>query len=373
MKGLSQMKITIDGYEANVGNRVGIGRFAYELMQALYRAKTKHDFVTFIPNAKNADLPPARKGWEYRIVPNKGLWTFFALPNALKREHCDVVFSPTHYIPLVSRFPRVCAIMDLSYLYFPSFFTPKDLLQLRLGTYYAVKKSKKIITISTFSKEQIVQYYHVDPKSITVAYPGYDHAIFKRSITPHVIRATQQRYNSGNNYILFTGTLQPRKNIVRLLEAFAQVKNRTLKLLIIGKKGWLYEEIFEKIKELHLADAAVWTDFVPDHDVAALMRGAKCLVLPSLYEGFGIPVIEAMACGTPVVVSNVSSLPEIAKDAGILIDPYNSTSIANGINRVLAYTPSQKDTMVQKGYKHLQQFSWDVCAQKVLDTLEKVV
>ncbi len=367
------MKIGIDAYEANVVQRVGIGRYAFELINALYQLKTAHEFVLFVPNKKATDLPASRKGWEYREVKNARLWTYVSLPLALGKEACDVVFSPTHYVPFFTSVPRVFSLMDLSYIYFPELFRLKDRFKLRFGTRHSVSVAKRICTISAFSKNAIMNYYGVSGNQISVTYPGIDHDLFFLQVDKKKIKEVQSKYAIDNGYILFVGTLQPRKNIVRLLEAFKKLNRNTLKLLIIGKKGWLYNIFFEKAEELGLNGKVVFTDFVDDRELALLYSGAVCLVLPSLYEGFGIPAIEAMASGVPVVVSNVSSLPEIVGDAGILVDPYSVESITGGIEKVLAFSSKEREMLVKKGFVQSKRFNWVDCAKNTIQCLEEAI
>ncbi len=366
-------RIGIDGYEANSPDRVGVGRFALELLRGLYEEISETDeVVVFVPNSTNEDLPPEKKNWHYRQVPHVRLWTFTSLPRALAKEKLDVFFSPTHYVPFFSSIPRVCAIMDLSYLEYPSLFRLKDLIKLKFGTWYSIQKAQKIITISQFSKDAIVKEYGVDADTVTVIYPGFDQNIFNTKITQNDIKVSLDKFEINYDYILYIGTLQPRKNIVRLIESFSLLEDKSIKLLIIGKKGWLYEEIIKKIEESDLKNRIVWIGYVEDRDLGALLAGAQSFVLPSLYEGFGIPVVEALACGVPVVVSQVSSLPEIAGDAGLYIDPESTTSISDGLTRALSLSESEKDIIRQKGLKHIEQFDWKKSCKKLLELLKSI-
>ncbi len=365
------MRIGIDAYEANQEIKVGIGRYAFELLWQLYYCAKNDDIILFVPNQKLPDLPPQRPGWEYRIVPSRSLWTFFALPHAIKKETLDVFFSPTHYIPLVSSVPRTFSIMDLSYVRFSSLFQFKDRLKLRFGTQYSVRTARKIFTISHFSKQEICDFYGIAQDRVVVTYPGFNSSLF-RPYHARDIQPVLKKYTLEKDYIISIGTIQPRKNIVRLLKAFESLKNRKEKLLILGKKGWLYKEILSKIRNLERTGKVQYLDFVPDQDLPLLLAGARCFVSPSLYEGFGLPAVEAMACGVPVVVSNISSLPEIVGNAGILVDPYSIGSIASGISQAFSLTSSQRKTIIQKGFVQSQQFNWRTCAQLTLQGLQSV-
>ena len=205
---------------------------------------------------------------------------------------------------------------------------------------------------------------------------GYDQKRFKPQPKPK-IEAIKTKYKIKSDYIIFVGTLQPRKNLERLLEAFELItrdqrpETSNLKLVIIGRKGWLYEPIYQKVKDLGVQSKVVFTDYVPDSDLPPLISGAKAYVLPSLWEGFGIPVIEAQACGVPVVVSSTSSLPEVVGDSGVLIDPNSADSIAKGIEKVIS-DDKLAHTLIQKGFQNVKRFSWQKCASNTLKVLDEL-
>ncbi len=189
------------------------------------------------------------------------------------------------------------------------------------------------------------------------------------------IKDLKAKYQIKGDYVIHVGTLQPRKNLLRLIEAFEKIQPSELKLVIVGKKGWLYKEIFSKVKELDLEDRIIFTGFVSDEELPYLLKGSICLVLVSLYEGFGLPVAEAMSLGVPVVTSNVSSLPEVAGKAGILVNPLEVGEITKGIEQVanLYYKNSKKyQELVRKSQAQAKKFSWEKCAQEVLKVLEGV-
>ncbi len=382
------MVIAIDGYEANVSKRVGIGRYAYEIIRHIYElveslssrksVKSKEDiqFRIYLPDVPQSDMPKETSWWKYRVVRPKKLWTFIGLPLALVRDtpKADVVFSPTHYIPRFTAIPRVMSIMDCSYLAFPELFRAKDLHQLVHWTRYSVRHAKAIFTISLFSKNAIIEAYRVDPKNVIVTYPGLSRKSKVES------RNMEQKYNIAKHYILSVGTIQPRKNYERLIEAFSiflkqnRQKFGIIDLVIVGKKGWLYDDIITAPKRLGIETQVKFLDFVPDSDLPALYHNALCFALPSLYEGFGLPVLEAMACECPVVVSQVSSLPEIAGEAGIYVDPMSVESITKGLlTAVRQRNLMQGKARVKKGLEQVKKFSWDKAAKETLDVLNQIV
>lgn len=352
------MRIAIDGYEANILNRVGIGRYAYEIVKHIHKADKKNTFDIYLPSAPLSHMPKETGNWKYHLVWPKKFWTFIGLPYAVTRDHPDVVFSPTHYIPRWVRFPRVMAIMDVSYLKFPELFRPQDLHKLVNWTRYSVGHAAKIITISEFSKNAIIEAYGVPRDRVVVAYPGLSMG--------HKSLSNKQ---GRKQYILSVGTLQPRKNFVRLIEAFAALADKTIELVIVGKKGWLYDEILEAPKRFGVSDRVRFLDFVPDEELPTLYKNAACFALPSLYEGFGLPVLEAMSYGVPVVVSNTSSLPEIAGDAGVYVNPEDTEDITRGLARALTEHNTDR---IKKGKERAKIFTWENAAEKVMHVLEEV-
>lgn len=382
------MIIGIDGNEANVKQRVGSNQYAFELLHALYNlpeAKT-HKWVIYLRSNPLPDLLKTTLWWNYKVFGPKKFWTQAALPlSLLLGKRPDVFFSPGHYRPRWSSIPTVVSIMDLGYLRIPAQFTKKDLLQLTRWTAYSIKKSDHILAISRSTKRDIMKYYKVPSGKITVTYPGYDKSKFKiKNISKawpfglklKIIRI-KKKYGIKSDYILFLSTLKPSKNIEGLIEAYALLANDSefrrmnangISLVVTGKKGWMYESIFQKVKELGLDNKVVFTDFVPEEDVTGLMAGAKVFVLPSFWEGFGIPVVEAMATGVPVVASNIGSLPEIVGNSGILVDPNDPKDIARGIKEAL----ENRDELVKKGLARAKLFSWQKTAKQTLEVLEKI-
>jgi glycosyltransferase involved in cell wall biosynthesis len=239
-----------------------------------------------------------------------------------------------------------------------------------------VKKAKRVITISESSKSDIIEEYHVKSGKVAVVYPGIKPIT---TLTPHVypMQELTYTYKISKNFLLYVGTLQPRKNIARLIEAFSHVlkdekiANSDLELVIVGKKGWLYEEILAAPEKFEIKDRVKFLDFVPDSDLKEMYRQAACFILPSLYEGFGLPVLEAMQYGCPVITSNVSSLPEAGGDAALYVNPEDVEDIAKKIKKVISDSDFRKD-MITKGKKQVEKFSWKDSAEKTLAILEEV-
>ena len=378
------MLISIDGNEANQISRVGVGEYGFQLLTQLKVLGSRFEvrsqnfkYQIFLKEKPLQSLPEETEWWKYKVVGPRFLWTQISLPLALSQAKPipDVFFTPTHYAPRFSPCPRVISIMDLSYLYFPEMFKKRDLWKLKKWTAYSVRKAKKILTISNSTRDDIIKHYKIKPTKVVVGYPGHKNIKYQISNIKMTIKNAKRKYGIGGDYILYVGTLQPRKNLIRLIEAFVIIKKqvtKSLKLVIVGKKGWMYEEIFQKVKDLGLEKEVIFTGYVSDNELPVLYQSAKCFVLVSLYEGFGFPVLEALSFGVPVVTSNVSSLPEIVGKAGVLVNPNDVKDIVRGINEVFDYNELKRQEMIRKGLEQAKKFSWEKCAKETLEVLIEV-
>lgn len=366
------MIIGIDANEANLtAQRVGINQYAFELLKALHGLKAPHHFVIYLKSQSLKDLPKPRVNWQYRIIPFPKLWTQTRLPWDLYTHspRPDVFLSLTHYSPRFAPMPTVVAIMDLGFLHASEQFTPKDFNQLKRWTEYSVRQAKKVIAISNHTKSDVVREYGREPQDVIVTPLAYDKKLFKQTLNKKVL----SKYGISQPYLLFLGSLRPSKNVEGLIKAFAKLSLKDLtvgtQLVVAGKKAWLYEQIFALVKKLNLDGKVIFTGFVEEGEKPVLVSMSQALVLPSFYEGFGIPVLEAMACQTPVVVSQVASLPEVAGNAGIYVDPNSIDSIAQGI--LTALGPKRQE-FVDRGLKRVKLFSWDKTAKATLKVLEDI-
>jgi glycosyltransferase involved in cell wall biosynthesis len=289
----------------------------------------------------------------------------------MARRPPDLLFVPAHVLPIVHPRRGVVTVHDLGYLYYPQAHRLLDRLYLDLSTRYSARAATHLIADSSATKHDLIERYGIEPYKITVVYPGYDEATFQPVRDEEAIEAVKAKYDIAGDYILFVGTLQPRKNLIRLIEAYWKLEAGSWKLVIAGKKGWLYQEIFRWVEELGLGKKVVFTGYVPEGGLPALISGARLFVFPSLYEGFGLPVLEAMACGTPVVCSNVSSLPEVAGDAAVLVDPLDVEGLAAAMERVLDDEDLRAE-LIERGFEQAKRFSWERCARETLDVLESI-
>ena len=372
--------IGIDGNEANIEKRVGVNVYAFELLRAIYQLQKSgvinHRLIVYLKRPPMSDMPKETQNFKYKIIRGGGAWILTKLMPYLWRnpDKLDIIFSPSHYVPPICSQPRVCSIMDLGYLKSSGQFKKCDYWQLKYWSAISIFASKVVFAISENTKNEIVRRYPFASKKVVVTPLAYDQNLFNTKVAKEDTMRVKNKYTIVSDYLLFLSTLKPSKNIEGLIEAFSSISGKfpNIKLVIAGKKGWLYESIFEKVKKLNLQDKIIFTDFVPEKDKPALIAGAKVFCLPSFHEGFGLDVLNAMACGVPVVISDKGSLPEVAGDAGVYVDPNSSKSIADGIRKVLSMDNVEYNKLVARGLDQVKKFSWEKTALKTLEALESI-
>ncbi len=295
------------------------------------------------------------------------LWQRLRLPLFVEffTGKLDLVHAPDFVLP--PTFARtLVTVHDLTFLLYPQYFKASLHRYLTKAVPRSLRRADLVLADSEATRTDLIRLLKVAPERVIVAYPGI--APVFRPLETAELEAARQRLNLPPNFLLFVGTLEPRKNLVRLLEAFNLLEDRftegseSLKLVLAGRKGWLYDDIFTTVARLKLESRVIFLDFVADNDLPVLYNLAKAFVYPSLYEGFGLPVAEALACGTPVVTAAVASLPEVAGDAAILVNPQESAAIAAGIAQALA----QKTQLKALGPRQAQRFTWEQSAKTVL-------
>jgi glycosyltransferase involved in cell wall biosynthesis len=363
------MHIGIDASRAAVAARTGTEWYSLQVIRRLVMLDQENSYTLYSRAPLPAEIPLAPPRMAARVMPFPRLWTHARLSWEMARRSPDVLWVPAHVLPLVHPRRSVVTIHDLGYLYHPASYLLRHRLYLRLSTAWSARAATHLITVSAVTKADLVREHGVRPDKVTVVYSGVD-TRFQPQVDQVVLTEVRQRYGIPGPYVLYVGTLQPRKNLVRLVEAFSQVaqEDETLRLVLAGRKGWLYDDIFATVARLGLTDRVVFTGYVPDDDVPALMAGARLFVLPSLYEGFGVPVVEAMACGVPVVCANIASLPEVAGDAALLVDPTDVDALAAAIRRALTDDDLRRE-LIARGLRQAARFSWDRCAAETLAVL----
>ncbi len=363
------MLVGIDASRAIADRPTGTETYSRRLIQALLSHECSHRFRLYARSLPSSDIFPEA---ELRAIPFPRLWTHVRLSWEMARRPPDLLFVPAHVLPLIHPRRSLVTIHDLGYLTFPRAHPWQQRLYLDVSTRWNAHTATHVLTDSKATKADLSTYYGIDPDKITVAYPGADESLQPVHDTA-TIGSTKARYGIADDYFLYLGTLQPRKNLDRLVEAFAQFFTRhsspPVQLVLAGKRGWLCTELFEQIEQQGLEQQVCFPGYIAQEDKAALLSGATAFVFPSLYEGFGLPVLEAQACGSPVITSITSSLPEVAGDAALLVDPRDSTAIANAMER-LVDDRNLRVELIERGFANAGRFSWQACAETVLKVIE---
>jgi len=362
------MIIGIDASRASIKQKTGTEVYSYNLIKHLAKCDHKNQYILYTNRALKFDflLP---KNFKVKVLSFLKFWTQIRLAWEMLIRQPDILFIPAHTIPWIHPKNTVVTIHGLEYEHFPEAYSRFDLWHLRKSTRLASKWAKKIITISQNTKKDLIKFYGVRDEQIKVVHLGYQ----KYEVRSKKYEAAGT-FRFPKPYLLFVGRLEKRKNLVRLVKAFARLKNNKKivhKLVLAGKPGYGYEQIKCSIKELGVEKDVILPGYVLDKDLPDLMKNADIFVYPSLYEGFGMPILEAMNLGVPVVASNISALPEIAGEAALLVDPLNTDEIADAIWRVVT-NKELKEDLVKKGLEQVKKFSWEKCAKETLIVLESL-
>lgn len=371
------MLIGIDASRANRPQPTGTEAYARHVVRALCQSNPGHRLRLYTSGPPVPELATlvASDGCEARVIPWPRLWTHLRLGWELWRRPPELLFIPAHVMPIVCRVPTVVTVHDLGYRYFPEAHPRLARWYLEWSTRRHARLAARVIADSQATRRDLIGQYGADPERVVVVYPGRDETLTRQN-DPAALAHVRARYGIPGDYLIYLGTLQPRKNLVRLLQAFAHLlaagpSAAGLSLVLAGRRGWHARDLESWVVRLNLTDRVVFTGYVPETDKAALLSGALALVYPSLYEGFGLPVLEAMACGTPVLTSNISSLPEVAGPAALLVDPLSVEAIAEGMARLVA-DPALRNHLVQQGYLQLHRFAWSQAAAQLWQVFETV-
>jgi glycosyltransferase involved in cell wall biosynthesis len=388
------MRIGID-YTAAVSQGAGIGRYTRQLVQALLAldaprlggvdtgGSQQDEYVLLAPGsaqvrhaslgihstteARFVTLPLSERAWAI-------IWHRLRLPLWVELfcGRLDIFHSPDFALPPVRQAHTVLTVHDLSFMRVPECSQPSLRAYLLRVVPPSVRRADVVLADSESTRSDVIELLGVSSDRVRVIYPGVDEC-FRRVQDTDVLADVRRRYRLPERFVLSVGTLQPRKNLTRLIEAYGQLRaDGDTKLVIAGGAGWMYEGIFRRVEELRLQSEVCFPGYVADVDLPALYTLADLFVFPSLYEGFGLPPLEAMACGTPVVTSNVSSLPEVVGDAALMVDPRDVGALANAMGRVLS-EPSLRGAMVQRGLVQARSFTWSRAAEELLRLYHELV
>jgi glycosyltransferase involved in cell wall biosynthesis len=305
---------------------------------------------------------------EHKVIRRPRLWTHLGLGPEVHRDPPDALFVPAHVLPLGHPAASVVTIHDLGYLAERDSHTTRRRLVLEATTRWSARRAARIIVPSSATARDLEKHYGIDPARIDVIHHGIDHVRY-RELSPQEIEEGVSNLWLPRPYLLFLSTVQPRKNVSRLVAAFESLDIEGLNLVIAGADGWMSTAINQRIARSTHSGSITRLGYVPSEAVPALYSGAEAFVLPSLYEGFGMGIVEAMACGCPVVTSSASSLPEIAGGAAVIVNPTSVESIRDGIR--LALEPDQRQRLRSAGLRRASQFTWEQAARRTLATVER--
>ena len=372
------MRIGLDGKILTLQAR-GTGRYAINLVRAMLAEAAARrpdlDFVIFTgPQTSREVMNEFRGACDECFLGARSsvIRLLTQVPAALRRLRIDVFHGMDHVgIPLIGRTGKyVVTIYDVIPLILPETFTPRHRTIVRCALARVRREAERVIVPSHATKRDVVRHVGL-PEDRVVVTPGGCEPRFRPVHSEGALRRVAARYGLPSRYVLAVGTLEPRKNLTALLEAFARLRrgraiDPSLRLVLAGARGWLDEPIFRTVRALGLERAVHFPGFIDDDDLPAVYSGAALFVFPSLYEGFGLPPLEAMACGVPVVTSNVSSMPEVAGDAAVLVDPRDVDGLASAIARVSG-DEALRASLRAAGIARARQFSWETTARRTLD------
>jgi len=376
--GLSRQIIGINAHllsgEAGY-RRAGIHQYILQILRHLPREEDGLRYLLYTRQDKGLNLnKPAmsiiHSRWPTERRLARILWEQVAWPILAERQGVDLLHGMAFVTPLVSPCPTIVTVYDLSFVHFPDRFPALQRLYLTSLSRRSCRQALRVITISESAREDLVRYFNVPLERIDVVRPGVDEHF--RPLPTTDIESFRQRESLPNQFIFHVGTLQPRKNILVLLEAMARRGRPDLPLVLVGGKGWLFEEIFHRVEVLGLQDSVHFTGYVRDEDLPYWYNAASLLVFPSIYEGFGMPVVEAMACGTPVIAARTSSIPEATGGAAILFDPQNADELADRIAAVMNEA-ELSDKMKEEGLIQAQKFSWEQAGKETAIVYRKAL
>ncbi len=360
-----------------VFSRAGISKYTKNLIESLAEVDRQNEYTLFCNTKSRCDWSKYGNIQEKVIrLPNLGrftekFWEEILLPRELK--NIDIFHSPRFMLPRRKPCKFIDTIHDLTFKKFPRLFTKDTFTYVNNWVELAVKSADKIIAVSDNTKKDLIDLFNAPEEKIEVIYEGVEE-IYRPLKLESSLRGIKDKYNLPEKFILFVGTIEPRKNLKKLIEAFGEFKKSgpaEHKLVIAGGRGWQYEDIFKAVGKLGLSKEIIFPDYIPERDLPLIYNAADLFVYPSLYEGFGLPVLEAMACGVAVITSNVSSLPEVAGDAAVLVDPDDTRAIAEAMENVLQDN-DLKRKMIENGLKRAAMFSWQEMAKKTLEVYSQV-
>ena len=369
------MIIGIDASRANKLKKTGVEWYSYYLIQNLKKIDKENHYFLYTDKKLRGELANNPENFEEKVLtwPFKYLWTQVRLSAEmlLSTKKPDILFVPAHTLPLIHPQNSVITIHDVAFARFPELYSRKELIYHHWIMKFIRKAAKKIITISQFSKKEIIKFYKINPEKIKVIYLGINKSIYRPLKDKSQLEKILSQYKVRQPFFLNIARWENKKNILGLIRAFKIFQEKyssDFQLVLIGKEGYGFSQILEEVKKLDLEDKVHFVHWLSPEILVYFLNGATAFVFPSFYEGFGLPVLEAMACATPVIASQVSSLPEIAGKAALFVNPYQPEEIAQAMISI-AKDENLAEELVNRGFDQIKKFSWEKCAQETLALL----
>lgn len=366
------MKIAIDIREAG-HEKTGKGWYTYNLVHELLKLDHENEYILYtdaekhpLGNFKNATV---------KVMKVKSIQWHLKVLKDIKAEKAEIFFAPTSYIiPALApkSLKTIITIHDLVAFLFPNTHSAKAVVIERLTLKRAIKKAKAILVVSQNTQKDLLKKFQYPADKIFLT-PCAPSEFFREKIDEKELEKLKKKYQLPENFILAVGTLEPRKNFPNLIKSFVIIKRKypDYKLVIVGKKGWKFKQIEDALKQYNLQNDVIFPGYLDDQELHKIYAIAKVFVFPSLYEGFGIPPLEAMASGCPVVSSNVASMPEVVDQAGLLIDPKNALKMADAITSLIE-NDQVRNMMIERGKAQADKFSWKKSAEKALEVIKSL-
>lgn len=369
------MIIGIDASRATSNAPTGTEHYSRELIRALvaldrknqYRLYTRENISRDWFTATNLQFPILNL--QVCAIPLPRAWTHARLSFEMLMRAPDALWVPAHVLPLVHPRHSFVTIHDLGQVRFPEAHPLLQRVYHNWAVWWSTRAARHLFADSEATRDDLTKFFRAPPEKVSVVYPAYDAQLFQPLRDAVAIENVRAKYRILGDYVLTVGTIHPRKNYARLINAFRKLEVRDLRLVIVGKRGWLSDSIYERVKELNLQSRVSFLDYVPASDLPALLSGARLFAFPSLHEGFGLPILEAQACGVPVVCSMTSSLPEVAGDAALFFDPLDVDAIAGALQRALT-DDLLRAKLIAHGFDNVKRFSWEVSARQILRAFE---
>lgn len=387
------MTIGFDASRVFIKDKTGTENYSYQLLRNLAKIDKKNHYLVYVKPHTNIQIEEIELPDNFKIVeiPWRRFWTQGGLAIQTFKVNLDVLFVPAHTLPIFrkSGVKTVMTVHDLGSEYLPELHQLKQQIYLKYITRYQLKSAAKIIAVSNVTKDDLVKKIGIHPNHIKVIYEAYNNRLYVPIKDDILINSLRHFGLKATEYFLFVGTIQPRKNIERIVRAFAKYRDKNTNpnfLIFIGQKGWLSDEIYKLPPKLGIENRVKFLGYVDDKYMPVLYSGAIALLFPSLFEGFGLPILEAQACGCPVITSNISAMPEIGGKGAIYVDPYSVDDILEGMKRLQitrfaraerrrrreARRAGYREQLIKKGFENVRRFSWEKCARETLEVFEEV-